>query len=477
MSTKDRTSSSLPLALVASVAGAVGVTGCVFHYRRKWQASQRRPPPAPASTLETVQAIAGPNAPWFLLDLARGMNVPVFRLPIPMPLAGVYVITTAKLQRQVLSDKDAEKPSFIYRAFAAPGYPEGIFTRKTSDPIWKSVRKGTAHAFSKNEVGRMNAICARRVNNWIEERLERFIERNETFDPSHEMIFMTFSTIMEAAFEYEATYEEFNQYTKNAETFLVEFGFRHIANPFRRCLGWFFSGYRQAMHAANENFSFLKRVLDAYRSNPKKSDSNTLIKLILQATDTESQALSEMGTFIAGGFDTTGFTLSTTLVLLAKHPEIVAKAREEQRKVGPSQITEYLRCIIKESRRFLSVAAMGASRQYSVPVKLGPYQIPAGAALFMPQILPHRDANVYAPDPDTFRPERWLKATDDMNESLVSFAVGPRNCIGQSLAIAELESVLPRLLLAYDFTLEEEGKLEYFLTLKFRGSRLNATKI
>lgn len=492
MATKSReSSSSLPLAVAASIAGTF-LAVSALHYRRKRHQQQQGttttattaetpllPPTAPRGTLETVRAIAGPRAPWFLLDAARQMkgSPPVFRIPIPLPWAGAYVVADAMLQRQVFSDHRAEKPPFIYRAFAVPGHPEGIFTRKTADPLWKSVRKGTAPAFSKKEVGRMDAVCTKHVEKWIEERLEPFIENNETFDPSLEMTFMTFSTIIEAAFEHDVTYEEFERYAQNAETFLLEFGFRHIANPLRRQFGWFFSGYRKAIEASRENYFFLEKVLDDYRMNSHKSESNTIIKLILQATDSDSYALSEMGTFVAGGFDTSGFTLSTTLVLLAKHPDVVAKARREQQKVEPGQISEYLRCVIKESRRLLSVAAMGASRQYSFPVKLGPYRIPAGAAILMPQILPHRDATVYAPDPDDFRPERWLHATDAMNEYLLSFAAGPRNCIGQALALAELESVLPRLVMAYDFKVEEEGRLEYFLTLKFRGTRLRATKV
>jgi cytochrome P450 len=70
-----------------------------------------------------------------------------------------------------------------------------------------------------------------------------------------------------------------------------------------------------------------------------------------------------------------------------------------------------------------------------------------------------------------------MDTTPQIKESLISFATGPRNCIGQPLAIAELESVLPKLLSTYEFTLEEPGQLEYFLTLKYKGCRLKASKV
>lgn len=126
-----------------------------------------------------------------------------------------------------------------------------------------------------------------------------------------------------------------------------------------------------------------------------------------------------MGTFIAGGYDTTGYTLSTTLVLLAQHPEIATKVQTAQSQLGPGEISDYLRCVIKESRRLVPVAATGGSRQFADPeVQLGSYDIPAGAVLLLPHLLSHRNKNVFGPDVDVFRPERWLEATDEMNESL-----------------------------------------------------------
>ena len=108
-------------------------------------------------------------------------------------------------------------------------------------------------------------------------------------------------------------------------------------------------------------------------------------------------------------------------------------------------------------------------------------------------------SKVYGPDPDTFRPERWLAPRADkegssssnlgttvavtttksksMNESLMTFATGNRNCLGQALAVSELESVLPYLFTKYEFSVEKEGELDYFLTLKYVGALLKAKKI
>ena len=57
------------------------------------------------------------------------------------------------------------------------------------------------------------------------------------------------------------------------------------------------------------------------------------------------------------------------------------------------------------------------------------------------------------------------------------FAKGKRNCVGQSLATAETSTVLPYVLSQYKLEIEEEGTLDYFLTLKFHGSRLKAVRV
>jgi len=393
------------------------------------------------------------------------------------------VVATADLQRQVLNDKRADKPLALYAKFEAPGYPAGIFTRRTEDPVWKVTRKCAAPAFSKNEVNRMNDVCSKHVECWIQDRLENlYISEGKGFDPSKEMTRLTFSTILEAGFEYVPTVEDFDRYTNNVNVFLKEFGFKQLANPLRAPFGWFLTEYRQAMVALEENYAYLRKVIRHYRDNPIKSPNNTLIRLLVQnetISSDEGQLVSEIGTFIAGGFDTTGYTLSTTLTLLAQHPEIAQKVRDAQSKLEhpDKEVSDYLRCVMKETRRFLTVAAMGTSRQFSTPLSLGKYVIPANAIILMPQMVPHRDAHVYAPDPDVFRPERWMDASKEMNESLLTFALGTRNCVGQALAVSELDSVLPRLLTSYEFTVEEEGKLEYFLTLKYHGTRLRAKKL
>jgi cytochrome P450 len=53
------------------------------------------------------------------------------------------------------------------------------------------------------------------------------------------------------------------------------------------------------------------------------------------------------------------------------------------------------------------------------------------------------------------------------------FSMGNRNCVGQSLAMAELESVLPYILSRFEIQLIEEGEPDFFLTLKVANAKIH----
>jgi cytochrome P450 len=59
-------------------------------------------------------------------------------------------------------------------------------------------------------------------------------------------------------------------------------------------------------------------------------------------------------------------------------------------------------------------------------------------------VLVHRDGRAF-PDPDAFRPERFLSA-DAADTPYLPFGGGARRCLGQPLAETEIRSVLPAIL-------------------------------
>ncbi|KAI4520654.1 cytochrome P450 [Schizophyllum commune Loenen D] len=164
---------------------------------------------------------------------------------------------------------------------------------------------------------------------------------------------------------------------------------------------------------------------------------------VLQDKDIVAEVL---GHTIAGT-DTTAITLSYFCWELGRRPDIVEKLRAELDTVMHDsmdipnivvlQSLPYLNAFLKEGLRIYGAAPSLLERK--TPTAELPFNI-AGNALPPDTIVAaqvwslHRDPAVF-PDPDEFRPERWLEGdTTAMNAQLFPFGFGTRVCAGQHLA-------------------------------------------
>jgi cytochrome P450 len=84
---------------------------------------------------------------------------------------------------------------------------------------------------------------------------------------------------------------------------------------------------------------------------------------------------------------------------------------------------------------------------------IGGYAMPAGAIASACIYLAHYNPAVY-PEPEAFRPERFINAAPDPTTWL-PFGGGIRRCIGAQFATYEMKIVLHAMLAACDFTLAQ----------------------
>lgn len=454
--------------------------GTLF-FKRKSGNSQC--PIAPFSFIENFKYLVSIDCPFIYLEIWRKLKTDIFR--IGFIFSDWYVIADAEATRQVLLDGSSEKPSAVYTPFNKIFGCATMFSRQTKDPLWHKVRKGTAPAFSSIEVKRMNEICKSCLESWTEERLEPVMQKSKTgtFDPSIELSYLTFCVISEAGFEFVPCFEEFDEFHHSLSKCFKEFDFE---NPLRVLFGLFIPERRQAFKANEKVRNYASKVLDRYRKNPNKSKNNTIIKMIENNEFlSENMKIAEVLAYLVAGHDTTGFTLSNTLILLAKHPEKAEKLREDiissasqEKSQSPGVNSKYLKYVIQESSRLMPVAATGVLRTTGKDhvVGNGSVTIPKNSIVWMPIMLQFRNEK-YFENPDEFRPERWANATKEMTQALIPFIVGTRNCIGQRLANVELTSCLAELMAKYNFEIVKEGKTECFLTLKYSGFQLRASRI
>jgi len=465
--------------LTASCAVFTLIFSIIFFTKSKKNNDGRSIPMAPAGIFETIAGQTSKDAPFFLLKMARTLGKYNFWLNIPG--IKIYMIADYKLARRILQDKTTDKPRAVYKKFQGT-MSKTLFTSEKND-YQKSIRKSTAHAFSRKEVARMNDVAKKYVNEWMNSTVQDYAESGEIFNPGYEFNRITFKVICEAAFEYDGSDKEFEDFEYHADVANREFMVKSAVNPFRNAFGNFIPSYREALHSSEMLLAFSGRVLEAYRKNPNKSDKNTIIKILEanKSIENDRQRCSEIFIWLTGGHDTTGYTLSNTATLLAKHPAVQTKLREELLTAtkGESEGCEYFQCVVKESMRLMPVAASGGGRVTGREFRLDDGTVlPKGSVCFMNEFIAGRNENIYK-DPDSFIPERWTCPTQEMKDafSYIPFMAGLRSCPGQALAMAEINSILPKLVREYSLELVDEGKPDYFLTLKYEGTRLRLKKL
>ena len=87
--------------------------------------------------------------------------------------------------------------------------------------------------------------------------------------------------------------------------------------------------------------------------------------------------------------------------------------------------------------------------------------VPEGTGIYVPPYVYNRDPRYFSPNPDSFFPERWLKAENDLaithkTSAYLAFSAGPANCVGKPLALIVMRMALAALLQAFDMQFAED---------------------
>ncbi|CCD62699.1 CYtochrome P450 family [Caenorhabditis elegans] len=165
------------------------------------------------------------------------------------------------------------------------------------------------------------------------------------------------------------------------------------------------------------------------------------------------------------GQETTTTTLISGFNQLLLHPEVMIKAREEILKItenGSRHLsltdrtsTPYVNAVIGEIQRHASILNVSFWKINKEFTYMGGHPVDAGALVTSQLSALHVNETVFK-NPQEFNPERFIR-DGKLLQKVIPFGVGKRNCLGESLAKAELYLIFGNLLLRYKF--EQHGKL------------------
>ncbi|KAL8508026.1 hypothetical protein ACS0TY_018551 [Phlomoides rotata] len=201
--------------------------------------------------------------------------------------------------------------------------------------------------------------------------------------------------------------------------------------------------------------------------------TNNLLDILLESNFKETKqngskfgmsledVVEECKLFYIAGQETTSSLLVWTMILLSKHLDWQARAREEVRETFGGREPDFeelnrlktVNMILYEVLRLYPPVVI-LHRTIHKETTLGIITLPAGVMLIMPTILLHHDRKIWGDDVEEFNPERFSEGVSrDVQLTYFPFGSGTRVCIGQNFAMLEAKMALAMILRHYSFEL------------------------
>ncbi|PFH48807.1 hypothetical protein AMATHDRAFT_49202 [Amanita thiersii Skay4041] len=223
----------------------------------------------------------------------------------------------------------------------------------------------------------------------------------------------------------------------------------------------------------------------------RPSIASTMLRSLLTGGDTakeaETIARQTLATAYVGANDTTLATIQSFFLAMAMFPEVQRKAQEEiDNVIGASQLPDftdrsslpYTDAVVKEAFRWQPVVPLGAFIPSIIELtclesayRIGTphmttqddeyegYFIPRGTVVMGNAWAILHDKDMF-PDPEVFRPERFLSDTTNLKVLDTAFGFGRRVCPGRFFGDASIFIIVASVLSVFDILppVDEHGR-------------------
>ncbi|KAF1938889.1 cytochrome P450 [Clathrospora elynae] len=214
----------------------------------------------------------------------------------------------------------------------------------------------------------------------------------------------------------------------------------------------------------------------------ESEESCDILSIMIRSNDfSDENLVDQLLTFLAAGHETTSSALTWASYLLSLHPTIQTRLREEIHKTIPNpkalsnptfdianllENMPYLNGVCNEVLRLfptIPVSARVAIRDTTIAGQF----IPSGTMSFIVPWAINRNPALWGPDSEDFVPERWIdkdtgRATmnggANSNYAFLTFLHGPRSCIGERFARAEMRSLIATFVGSFEMEMADPGE-------------------
>lgn len=365
-------------------------------------------------------------------------------------------------------------------------------------------RKLLAHVFAQKTISGLEPVIADTVGTMVA-RLDRFADAGESVNMRRYLNYFTIdvfsrlltsksltclergSDMVDASSPGGPTYRvPFIKSLHDATHINTILGFEAPLLPFTK---WLFA--KHPYSKSGQDYDNVIYHLCVGRLADTTLDGDDIVSRLLKNNKGEpvglplGALLAESSVMMNAGTDTTTAALTNTLYLLHKHPDVLARLRSEiddafgSSAAIPSYASlselPYLRVCIEESLRVRPASSMGLPRVVPKGGRTiaGEY-VAEGVTVSVPTYSLLRDGQAFAPDPEVYRPERWLTTDESerarMSRAHLPFSMGPRACIGRNIAYFEQLILIATLVRNYEFEFVEGAGFELKTLERFNGN-------
>jgi cytochrome P450 len=205
--------------------------------------------------------------------------------------------------------------------------------------------------------------------------------------------------------------------------------------------------------------------------------------MLMQTRDRETdqpmadkELIDEVLTLIVAGHETTAAALTWTWYLVGTHSQTAEGLQAEADALNPvgslslddAESLSFTHQVLQESLRLYPPGWL-LSRRAIEADELGGYALaPRTDVLISPYML-HRHPQFWS-DPEEFRPERFAGADAEERHrfAYIPFAVGPRHCIGENIAMFEMLAHMHAMMRRFRLTRATDEPIEFEAQINLR---------
>ncbi|XP_027707907.1 steroid 17-alpha-hydroxylase/17,20 lyase [Vombatus ursinus] len=200
-----------------------------------------------------------------------------------------------------------------------------------------------------------------------------------------------------------------------------------------------------------------------------KINNNGLLTQESEITD--KHILMTVGDIFGAGVETSSSVIKWSIAYMLHYPQVQETIQKEiDQKIGFTRTPvlsdrhqlPFLEATVREVLRIRPVAPLLIPHVARTDTSIGEYTIPKDTRIYINLWSIHHDPTEWD-EPEQFKPERFLDKNKEQlimpTASYFPFGGGPRTCIGEFLARAELFLFLSWILQRFDLEVADDGKL------------------